>query len=158
MATEIAFERLMTPTKGLRAEVMEEPMTPGKWSFKGMAAHLTFWNGLVLKRLDALHHGREFEWYGETEFDRLNAEASGRADGMPLKRAMTELRITHSALMETARRVNMGKLTTDGQIPDWLVETVTGHYDHHRPQVEAWVARLVTEGRGPLAPLPVSGE
>jgi hypothetical protein len=154
-ATEIAFERLMSPTKGLRPEQMEEPIAPGKWSFKGMAAHFTFWNGLVLKRLEAIHHDREAEWFGPGDFARLNGEAAGRAEEMPLKRVMSELRITHSALMEAVRRVNMAKLSANGEIPDWLIETVTEHYDHHRPQVEEWIARLTAEGRGPLTTLPL---
>ena len=157
-ATEIAFERLMTPTKGLRPEVMELPMEPGKWSFKGMAAHFTGWNTLVLKRLEAIHHDREFEWYGETEFDRLNGEATGRAEAMPLKRVMTELRITHSALMEAVKRVNWAKLGHEDETPEWLIEAVTEHYHHHRPQVEAWVARLSAAGQGPLPALPVREE
>lgn len=156
VAAEIAFERLMTPTKGLRPEVMDEPMEADRWSFKELGVHLTEWNARLLKAVEAVYHDREIE-------DRVPfpcAEAGERRGGaaglsLPLKRAMNELRVGHSALMEAAKRVDWKKLDRDGHIPEWLTQGMIEHYTLHRECVEVWVAGLVREGRGPLSVLPV---
>ncbi len=155
-ATEIAFEKLMTPTKGLTADAMEIPMADGKWSFKEMAAHFTYWNTAVIRRLEAMHHDREFDVAPYMkDFDVHNRTAIDGVKDVPVKRVMTELRITHSALMETVKRVTPEKLCPDGEVPKWLPEWVTDHYDHHRPQVEAWVERLKVFKQGSITNLPV---
>jgi hypothetical protein len=141
-AAEIAFERLMSPSRGLKPEQMEQPMGDGQWSLKELAAHLIFWNGLIVTALEARFHGELFDWSAYQDFDRLNAEAVGRMQGESLKRVLYELRVTHSAALEIVRRLTADKLLEDDQVPEWLCEIMLQHYEHHIPGVEAWAKRL----------------
>jgi hypothetical protein len=155
VASEIAFERLMTPTKGLRPAQMEEAMLPEAWSFKDLGGHIAGWNSGLLQRLEALYHGRDPGSYVSPGCLVNESGTIIQLGGTPLKRVMNELRITHSALLEASRRVDWTKMDENGQIPDWLYSGIIDHYDFHRVQVEGWVHKLVAEGRGPLASLPV---
>jgi uncharacterized damage-inducible protein DinB len=144
-AAEIAFERLMSPTLGLRPAQMEQPMAERKWSFKDLAVHLTFRDGLVIRALEAIHQGGEFDWTPYSDHETLNAQAAERSRLLPLKRALSELRITHSTVIEAVRRVPEEKLCQEGEVPVWLLSHVVEHYDHHRPQVEEWTMKVKYE-------------
>jgi hypothetical protein len=139
-AAEIAFERLMSPTLGLYPAQMEAPMAAAKWSFKELAAHLIFWDGLVIRALETVNQGDVFDWSEYGDFEARNAAAVERQRSSPLKRVLSELRITHSTVMEALRRVPDEKLGEQGEIPMWLLDYVVDHYEHHRPQVEEWAA------------------
>ncbi len=156
VAAEIAFERLMTPTRGLPPHLMEEPMADGKWSFKDLAAHLIYWDGLAVRALEEAYYGRAFDWSDYRDFDALNAQAVERLRGQNLKRVLAELRLTHSTMTEAVRRVADEDLLVHNEIPLWLIETVPDHYEHHTPQVVEWAERMRREGRAP-APLPILG-
>lgn len=137
-ATEIAFERLMSPTMGLHPAQMEQPMTTNGWSFKDLTAHLAFWNGIVIRALEAANQGDAFDWSPYADTDALNAAAVEKMRLFPLKRVLSELRISHSTVMEAVRRVPDERLYENGQVPAWLFSYVLDHYDHHRPRVEEW--------------------
>ena len=156
VATEIAFEKLMTPTRGIPFDLMEEPIDDGGWSFLSLASHFTFWDSLVLRALEDLNHGRRFEWqlYADEEHWDAHARATARSQGY--KRVLTELRLTHSTLTEAVRLVPDAKLLVNGEMPSWLIERVPAHYAQHTPQVEAWAVRLRREGRA-LPPLNILG-
>jgi hypothetical protein len=140
-ASEIAFERLMTPSRGIKPEQMELPMADGKWSLKDLAAHLIFWNSLVVKALEARYHGEDFDWSAYSDFDKWNAEAVEKMRGETLKRVMYEMRVTHSAAIEIVRRLPEDKILEGGEVPVWLCEIVLDHYEHHIPQVEKWAEK-----------------
>ena len=140
-AVEIAFERLMSPTRGIHPQQMEKPLAEGKWSFKDLAAHLIFWDGLTIQALEKVNQGEEFDWIPFEDFDAQNSEAVTRLRGSPLKRVLGELRITHSTLVDAVQRVPEDRLCINGELPDWLISNVLEHYEHHRPQVEEWAAR-----------------
>jgi uncharacterized damage-inducible protein DinB len=146
-AFEIAFERLLAPTRGLHPEVMEQPLAPGKWSLKELAAHLAFWDALALRALEALFHGDSFDWASYADENRWNAEAVERVRMQPLKRVLYELRVTHSALSEAVRRVPEDKLLENGEIPRWLIQHVLEHYEHHISQVTAWAEGIKSESK-----------
>jgi hypothetical protein len=154
-AAEIAFERLLTPTRGLRPALLEEPMRPGGWSLKDLAAHLAAWNSLCIRALEEINQGRSFDWTPYNDFDAHNRAAVERRHAQPLKHVLSELRITHSTLMEAVRRVPDDRLYDHGAIPVWLGEIVLDHYAHHTPSVEAWAARLKAEGKAGPTDLPV---
>ena len=156
VAAEISFERLMTPTRGLPLELMEQPMTEGKWSFKDMAAHLIYWDELVVRALEEAYYGRVFDWKPYTDFDTLNAQAVERLRPQSVKRVLTALRLTHSTAMDAVRLVPEENLLQEGNIPRFLTWIMVGHVEHHIPQVEAWAERMRREGRAP-APLPILG-
>jgi hypothetical protein len=147
-ATEIAFERLMSPTRGILPEKMEQPMAEGKWSFKDLAAHLILWDGLTVQALESLNQGKSFEWTPYEDFDAQNSEAVARLRGSTLKRVLNELRITHSTLIEAVRRVPEEKLYVSGDLPEWLVSNVLEHYEHHRAGVEEWAEREGIRDKG----------
>jgi hypothetical protein len=146
-ASEIAFARLMRPTLGLPPAQMEEPMAEGKWSFKDLAAHLILWDGLVIRALEKINQGETFDWAPYADYDAQNAEAVARLHASPLKRVLSELRVTHSTVIEAVRRVPDEKLCENGEIPEWLLSNVPEHYEHHVPQVEEWVGRIEAESR-----------
>ena len=141
-ATEIAFEKLMNPTRGLRPALLEEPMSEGKWSFKDMAAHLAFWNTVRIRALESANNDEEFDWSPYNGLaDKWNSQTIEENKNAPLKRVLNELRLTHSTLVEAFRRVPDEKLAhypvTRGKIME-----APDHYLHHLPDVEAWAARV----------------
>jgi hypothetical protein len=138
MAAEITFEKLMTPTRGLSPAQMEEPMAEGKWSFKDLAAHIIYWDGLAVRALEALMQDRPVESFPYDRKDEVNAEAVERLRSQAVKRVMNELRITHSTLVEAARRVPEDKLFVNGELPSWLIRIAISHLERHTPQVTAW--------------------
>jgi len=146
-ATEIAFERLMHPTLGIPPAQLELPMSDGKWSFKELAAHLVLWDGLTIRALEKINQGESFDWAAYQDYDAQNAQAVARLRAVPLKRVMSELRITHSTVIEAVRRVPDEKLYEDGELPEWLLSNVLEHYEHHRPAVEEWAGRTKLEIR-----------
>lgn len=152
MAAEIAFERLMTPTKGLRPSVMEEPLGLVSWSFKDLGLHLSGWSAGLLRQIEAVYHGKDFS---DLIGPKCVGVEAGCASGMPLKRVMNEMRVTHSAVVEAARRVDWTKLDSRGHIPVWLEEGIIGHYELHRAEVEPWAVRMHAVGLGPMTQLPV---
>jgi len=135
-AGEIAFERLMSPTLGLSAAQMEQPMSEGRLSFKELAAHLTYWDGVVIRALEAVMQGEGFDWTPYSDHDSQNAAIAERTRAIPLKRVLSELRITHSAIIEAVRRIPEEKLCANGEVPDWLLSLTVLHYEQHRPEVE----------------------
>lgn len=144
-ATEIAFERLMRPTLGIHPAQMEQPMSDGKWSFKDLAAHLVFWDGLAIRALEKTNQGESFDWSPYDDYDTRNSEAVARLRGSPLKRVLSELRVTHSTLIEVVRRLPEEKLCENGEVPEWLLSNVLEHYEHHIPQVEEWAERTKSD-------------
>ena len=154
VAAEIAFERLMTPTRGLPPELMEEPMAEGERSFKDLAAQFIFWNELTVRALEELNYDREFDW-SLYESDS-NTEALKRLKPQSVKRVLTELRLTHTAMMEALRRIPEDKLLFNGKIPKWLIEHMVKRYESFIPQIEAWAERIRSEGRA-LPPLQILG-
>jgi hypothetical protein len=144
-AAEIAFEKLMTPTRGIPPARLEEPMSDGAWSFKDVAAHFVFWNTLLIRAVERLNQGTDFDL---EEFDAADAQSALAVERMraaPLKRVMTELRLTHSTLTEAVRRVSEDRLYEAGQVPLWLCEHVIEHYASHTPPVEQWAAKIKSE-------------
>lgn len=156
VAAEIAFERLMTPTRGIPFPLMEEPMAEGQWSFKDLAAHFIFWNGLVVRALEALNYGRPFDWSAYANEDELNARSVERARPQSLRRVLGELRLTHSTVTEVLRLIPDDKLLADGSVAGWLIDYVPAHYEHHTPQVAEWAERMRREGKAP-EPLNILG-
>jgi hypothetical protein len=156
VAAEIAFERLMTPTRGLAPELMEQPMADGTWSFKDLAAHLIFWDGLVVRALEESMYGRTFDWGPYARHDEWNAQAVERLRPQTVKRVLTELRLTHSTAMDAVRRVPDERLLKAGEMPHFLTWIMVGHVEHHVPQVEAWAERMRQEGKAAPS-LPILG-
>jgi uncharacterized damage-inducible protein DinB len=144
-AAEIAFEKLMTPTRGIPPTRMEEPMKAGGWSLMDLAAHFIYWNTLVIRAMEQLNQGLPADREGFDSPDEPNSHAVERQRSAPLKRVMTELRLTHSTITEAVRRVPDEQLLVDGEIPDWLLEHVVEHYARHTPQVEAWAESIKVE-------------
>ena len=132
----------MTPTRGLLPSQMDQPMVEGKWSFKQVCAHICFWNTLVVRSLEDLLHARPVDWEPYKNYADVNAKAVSERDSWPVKRVLSEMRVTHSAAMESLRRVPEDKLYTDGKLPGWLTGATLDHYAEHTPQVEAWAARV----------------
>ena len=157
VATEITFEKLMTPTRGLPIELLEEPMAEGKWSFRDLVAHLIFWDGLLVRALEEMNYGRNFDWSPYVgHFDEWNAKATAKLRTHSLKRMLSELRLTHSTMTEVLRRVPEENLLKEGKVPHFMTWILIGHVEHHTPQVVAWAERMRKEGRAP-APLPILG-
>lgn len=156
VAAEIAFERLMTPTCGLSPALMEQPMADGAWSFKDLAAHLVFWDGLVVRALEEHMYGRTFDWSPFAKPDEWNAKAVERLRPQSVKRVMSELRLTHSTITDAVPRIPDEHLLVNGEVPRWLLERMPEHYEHHIPQVKAWAERMRQEGKAAPS-LPVLG-
>lgn len=157
VAAEISFERLMTPTRGLPPNLMEEPMAAGEWSFKDLAAQFIFWDELAVRALEELNYGRAFDWSSYESDGHLDSEAVRRMKPQSVRRVLTELRLTHSTMMEALRRISEDKLLINAKIPKWLIEHSVERYERFTPQVEAWAKRMRSEGRA-LPPLPILGE
>jgi uncharacterized damage-inducible protein DinB len=152
VAAEITFEKLMTPTRGLPLELMVEPMEEGKWSFRDLAAHIIFWDELVVRALEEMYQGREFDWSPYVgHFDEWNAKAAEKTRAHSTKRVLSELRLTHSTATEALGRVPEENLIKEGNISHFLTWIMVEHLEHHRPQVERWAARMRQEGRAPQA-------
>ena len=156
VAAEIAFEKLMTPTRGLPLNLLEEPMTEGKWSFKDLSAHIIFWDELVVRALEELNYGRVFDWHPYMNFDQTNSQAIERMRMQSVKRVLSGLRLTHSTAMQAVQIVPDEKLLKDGTLPHFLTWIMIEHIEHHTPQVIAWAERMRQEGRAP-EPLRILG-
>jgi hypothetical protein len=144
-AFEIAFEKLMIPTKGISPSRMEEPMCVESWSLKDLAVHLAHWNTQTIRAIEQLHQGIDFDLSAFQTGDAQDNHDVERARGAPLNRVMTELRLTHSTLTEAVRRVADDRLLPSGEIPVWLVERTVEHYGSHTAQVEAWAQKIKSE-------------
>ena len=156
VAAEIAFEKLMTPTRGLPLNLLEEPLAEGKWSFKELLAHIIFWDELIVRALEELNYERAFDWKLYTDFDTVNAQAVARLRPQSVKRVLTELRLTHSAAMQAAQLVSDEKLLKEGNVPRFLTKIMVEHIEHHTPQVIEWAERMRKAGRAP-EPLKILG-
>jgi hypothetical protein len=140
-AAEIAFEKLMTPTRGIPPVRMEEPMEPGGWSLKDLAAHLAEWNTQTIRAVETLNQGSDPDTHASDD----DAHLTGISVSAPPKRVMTELRLTHSTLTEAVRRISPYKLDANGEIPVWLERRMIEQYAKHTPQIEAWAERVKQE-------------
>lgn len=145
-ALESDFDPLISLLSSLTPAQAEQPLAEGKWSLRDLAAHLLFWDTIVIRALEALWHGETFDWEKYADWDACNADAANQHCGAPLKRFVSEWRITHFALVESLARVPDEKLLDDGKIPHWLLIALTEHYRHHTEQVKAWVERMKKEG------------
>ncbi|MDD5087639.1 MAG: maleylpyruvate isomerase N-terminal domain-containing protein [bacterium] len=145
-AFEADFDPLISLLQSLTPAQAAQPFAEGQWSLRDLAAHLLFRDTIVIRALEALMRGEAFDWTAYSDRDADNAEAVRRHRNTPLKRFVSEWRITHFALMESLARVPDEKLLDDGKIPQWLLVAVTEHYRHHTEQAQAWVERMKREG------------
>jgi hypothetical protein len=154
-AAEIAFEKFLTCVGSVPPPLLAEPMTEGKWSVRDLAAHFIYWEDLALRALEAVYMGNEPAAFPFENPDTVNAEAVAAQRTRKPERVLSELRITHSAVMEAAGRVPRAKLCPQGEVPEWLVRVMLTHYTHHLPQIEEWVERMKREGKTGLSELRV---
>jgi hypothetical protein len=154
-ASEIALERLMTPLKELPEELMDEPIAEGKWSVKQMILHLTYWNIIVVRALEALYQDSEFDWSQFEEADNFNATVIEGRLHESYRRIATEFQIVHGTIIAAVERIPSEKFSEDGELPDWLTHRVPDHYMLHVPIVETWVKKIRDSGRGGIMGLPV---
>ena len=145
-ALEADFDPMISLLQSLRSEQAEQPLAEGKWSLRDLAAHLLFWDTIVIRALEALMRGEPFDWKKYSDWDACNAEAANQHRGAPLKRVVSEWRITHVALVESLARGPAEKLLENGEMPHWLRVAVTDHYRHHTQQVKEWAGRMKKEG------------
>jgi hypothetical protein len=137
IACESAFEQLMIYSKEIAPELLEEKMMEGHWSFKEMAIHFDFWNTIIIRALDELNAGREFDWQPYWNMDEQNALQIEKRRHNPVKRILNELCISQTALMEAVKRVSNEQLENGGMTGKML-NLVPEHYHHHRMIVEEW--------------------
>jgi len=154
-ASEIALDKLMSPLKELPDALMDEPIADGKWSVKQIILHLSYWDTLVVKALEALYQGEEFDWSPYGEIDRLNENIVLDRHDDPFKRVVAEFQIAHSTMMAAIERIPSERFGEGGELPDWLVERVPEHYLLHAPKVTTWAKKIRDEGRGGPTGLPV---
>ena len=154
-ASEIALERLMAPLKELPPELMDEPIDDGKWSVKQLIIHLIYWDTLVVGALEALYAGDEFDWSPYGEPDELNKEIIADKQDTPYSRVTMEFQIVHSTLMAAIERIPEERFGENGDLPEWLVVRVPGHYEQHIETIESWAKKIRDEGRGGKTGLPV---
>jgi len=145
-ALESDFDPLISLVQSLTPAQAEQPLAEGKWSLRDLAAHLLFWDTIVIRALEAIVRGETFDWETYSDWDACNAQAANRQRNAPLKRFVSEWRITHFALVESLARVPDGTLLENGEMPHWLLVALTDHYRHHAEQVKAWVERMKKEG------------
>jgi hypothetical protein len=154
-ASEIALDRLMTPLKELPEELMDEPIAEGKWSVKQMILHLTYWDTIVVRALEAFYQDSEFDWSQFEEADNFNATVIEGRQHEPYRRIATEFQIVHSTIMAAIERIPAKKFGEDGELPDWLPRRVPDHYMLHVPIVESWAKKIRDSGLGGPTGLPV---
>lgn len=154
-ASELALERLLAPIKDLPIELMDEPLTEGKWSVKQLILHLTYWNTLTVRALEALYAGEEFDWSPYDDIDKLNEQIVSDRQPDPYRRIVAEFQIVHGTLMAAVERIPAERFSESGELPDWLVTHVPQHYLHHAPKLEAWAKKIRDSGRGGSTGLPV---
>jgi hypothetical protein len=153
-ASEIALNRLLTPLKELPEALMDEPITEGKWSVMQMILHLTYWDTIVVRALEALYQGNEFDWSQFEEADNFNATVIDGRQHESCRRIATEFQIVHGTIMAAIERIPLENFC-DGELPDWLTHRVLDHYMLHVPIVEAWAKKIRDSGRGGITGLPV---
>lgn len=154
-AAELALERLLGPLNELPVELMDEPLADGKWSVKQLILHLTYWNMLTVRALEALYAGDEFDWTPYSAIDELNAQIIADQQQNPYRRIVAEFQIVHSTLIAAVERIPGERFGEDGELPEWLVVHVSRHYLHHAPLIETWAKKIRDAGRGGPAGLPV---
>ena len=134
---------------------MNEPIEQGKWSVKEILLHLSYWDTLAVRALEALYAGDEFDWSPFDDTDELNAQILFDRQNDSYNRIAAEFQIIHSTLMAAVERIPAKRFGEHGELPDWLVVRVPEHYLQHAPKVAAWAKKIRDEGRGDSTGLPV---
>lgn len=132
-------------------ERMEEPGPMGDWTFKDLAAHLTFWQERMLARIEAGPGGNPpVPWptsLGDEDevddWDELNAWIYERYRDRPLRDVLADADRSYERFAELIARMPEDDLTTPGRFgfDKPLVEgDFFGHlHEEHEPSIREWL-------------------
>jgi hypothetical protein len=129
-------------------ERMEQPGPMGEWTFKDLAAHLTFWREWTIARLEA---GPDREapvpWpVGLTEDDPINAWIYARNSDRSVRDVLADADASFDRLVAAIAALPEEDVTTPGRFA-WMGDKAladgdfSGHLrDEHEPDIRAWLA------------------
>ena len=145
-----AFEALLAPLSEVQ---LTEPGVSGDWSLKDILVHIATWQGRAAQILEAAQRNEQPQLTPpiktEEEMDQFNNATFAANRSRPLAEVKQDFHTSYQQLLAATRALDEADLLDPGRFA-WmkgnaLWKTVEGdsfgHYDEHRPAIEAWLAR-----------------
>jgi hypothetical protein len=123
-----SVQSTMEVALGIPESLREEPGACGDLSIRQLLAHLAYWDGVVVKGLEAKKEGRSFS-PDRRGYDVINAEANAARADLTWDEVLAEL--------ATYRERLVALLVDPGQAGDYKIFM---HWQEHGAQIEAWAA------------------
>jgi hypothetical protein len=132
-------------------ERLTEPGVEGDWSLKDVIAHIAFWEGRAVKRLQAVARGKAptpHPIIKNLDTDDANAWIYNQNENRPLAEVQAEEQALYEQLLAALEPISDADLFTPSRFA-WLDgnalwETIPGnsygHYEEHIPPLQAWLA------------------
>jgi len=133
---------------------MTAPGVMGEWSVKDILGHIAMWESQLVTTLYALERGVVPRLPRSSEVDAINAQSYAEQRERPLDRVLADFYAVHAQLLKRLNTLPERDLT-DPKRWQWmegepLLKLVAGdtfeHYAEHRPAIEAWRAKLSSQG------------
>jgi hypothetical protein len=154
-ALENGREQFLDLIEGLSEEELQQPDVVGDWSIKDILAHLSRWEGELVKLLWQARNGqrpttmqlRELNPVSQESVDESNARWYAESRERPLELILADF---HAVRNQTERRVEAfsehdlsdpGRFAWLGGRPlwEWIKGDSFGHEAEHAAQIRAWL-------------------
>lgn len=123
-------------------DALERPAAVEGWTLKDVVAHLAYWQGVAVERLQQYQAGRaaEIRALDDAAVDELNEHVYRANRERPAADMLEALVVGHLALRTAARSLPTSAYR-EGQhaalLRDWVIDNGPAHYAEHLPEFEA---------------------
>lgn len=118
---------------------LDEPVRGG-WTRRQMLQHLIVWHELTVRRLGDYRRTGERQTLARDE-DAINAEAAEKARGRTREELLADFDASFRRLREEVEQLRDDQLAEHDQwVGGVVVGNTFGHYEEHRPDIEAAAA------------------
>lgn len=143
-----AFEDLLAP---LSEAQLTTPGVNGDWSIKDVLVHLATWQQRADIRVQAALRNTAPDQEpitNDEEMNRFNDETFAQNRQRPLAEVQNDFRTSYQQLLADAEALSENDLFDSDRFP-WMKGTAIwqllegdtyGHYDEHKPPIEAWLS------------------
>lgn len=145
-----AFEALLAP---LSEAQLTESGVSGDWSLKDILVHLATWQGRAAQILEAAQRNEQPQLTPsiktDEEMDQFNNTTFAANRSRPLAEVKQDFHASYQQLLAATEALGEVDLFDPGRFA-WMKGNALwttaegdtfGHYDEHKPAIEAWLAR-----------------
>jgi len=137
---------LQSLVASIDAAALTQPALDDGHSVKDLLAHISLWERLCAKWLEAVARGETPDRPEVADVDATNARAHAAAQAAPLAAVLDESRRAHQALLDAVEALSAADLADEQRFgwPTWQLVRVNSdeHYREHIDQITAWRERV----------------